>query len=136
MYPERNGDFVPKRMYECTGTEILEEVLSQLRFDWQDRIMASSTCIPRDMPYVNSVWLPRRRTDRVPIVPKGATNLGLLGRYVEVPRDVAFTIEYSARTAWEAVHLLLKRGPAPPPVYRGQYDPKALLAALKVFLCQ
>jgi len=41
------------------------------------------------------------------------------------------------RTAWEeAIHLLLKRGPAPPPVYQGQYDPKALFAALKVFLCQ
>jgi hypothetical protein len=27
-------------------------------------------------------------------------------------------------------------GPAPPPVYQGQYDPKALYAALKVFVCQ
>jgi oleate hydratase len=47
---------------------------------------------------------------------------------------VTFTIEYSARTAWEAVRLLLKRGPAPPPVYQGQYDLMALLGALKVFL--
>jgi len=31
---------------------------------------------------------------------------------------------------------LLKRGPAPPPVYQAQYDPKALLAALKVFVSQ
>jgi len=30
---------------------------------------------------------------------------------------------------------LLKRGPAPPPVYQAQYDPKALFAALKVFVC-
>jgi oleate hydratase len=69
-------------------------------------------------------------------VPEGVTNLGLLGQYVEVSREVAFTIEYSARTAWEAIHDLLKRGPAPPPVYQGQYDPKALLNALKVFLFQ
>jgi oleate hydratase len=47
---------------------------------------------------------------------------------------VAFTIEYSARAAWEAIHVLLKRGPPPPPVYQAQYDPKALLAALKVFI--
>ncbi len=134
LYPESNGDFVQKRMYECTGMEILEEVLRQLRFDRLDRIMTSSICIPCDMPYVNNVWLPRRRIDRPPVIPEGATNLGLLGQYAEVPRDVAFTIEYSARTAWEAVHLLLKRGPAPPPVYQGQNDPKALLAALKVFL--
>jgi oleate hydratase len=136
LYPERIGDFVPKRMDACTGREILEEVVRQLRFDRQlDAIMASSICIPCDMPYVNNIWLPRRRGDRPPVVPDGATNLGLIGQYVEVPRDIAFTIEYSARTAWEAIHRLLKRGPAPPPVYQGQYDPKALFAALKLFVC-
>jgi oleate hydratase len=51
-----------------------------------------------------------------------------------VPQDIAFTIEYSACTAWEAVHRLLECGPPPPPVYQGQYDPKALLAALKVLV--
>jgi oleate hydratase len=137
LYPEHDGDFVPKRMYECTGAEILQEVLRQLRFDKQlDAIMASSICIPCDLPYVNNIWMPRKRSDRPRPVPDGATNLGFIGQYVELPREVAFTIEYSARTAWEAVHLLLKRGPAPPPVYQGQYDPKALFNALKVFLWQ
>jgi oleate hydratase len=136
LFPERNGDFVQKRMDACTGAEILEEVLRQLRFDEQlDRIMASSICIPCDMPYANNIWLKRTRTDRPPPVPEGSTNLGLIGQYVEVSRDVAFTIEYSARTAWEAIHVLLKRGPTPPPVYQAQYDPKALFAALKVFVC-
>jgi oleate hydratase len=136
LFPERNGDFVKKRMDACTGAEILEEVLRQLRFDRQlDAIMASSICIPCDMPYVNNIWMTRTRTDRPRPVPEGSTNLGLVGQYVEVSRDVAFTIEYSARTAWEAIHLLLKRGPAPPPVYQAQYDPKALFAALKVFVC-
>jgi oleate hydratase len=136
LYPERNGDYVPKRMDACTGAEILEEVVRQLRFDQLDRIKASSICVPCDMPYVNNIWMPRSRTDRPPVVPEGATNLGLIGQYVEVSQDIAFTIEYSARTAWEAVHLLLKRGPAPPPVYQGQYDPKALFAAFKVFISQ
>jgi oleate hydratase len=54
---------------------------------------------------------------------------------VEVPQEVAFTIEYSARTASEAFHLPLKRGPAPPPVYQGR-DPMALFNARKVFLWQ
>jgi oleate hydratase len=135
LYPERKGDFVRKRMDVCTGAEILEEVLRQLRFDRQlDAIMGSSICIPCDMPYVNNIWLPRRRVDRPRPVPEGATNLGLIGQYVEVSRDVAFTIEYSARAAWEAIHVLLKRGPPPPPVYQAQYDPKALFAALKVFV--
>ena len=135
LFPERKGDVVPKRMDECTGAEILEEVLRQLRFDQQlDAIMASSICIPCDLPYVNNIWMPRKHTDRPSPVPAGATNVGLIGQYVEVPRDVAFTIEYSARTAWEAIHQLLKRGPPPPPVYQAQHDLGALFGAQKVFI--
>ena len=44
------------------------------------------------------------------------------------------TNEYSTRTAWEAIYRLLKRGPAPPDVYQGQYDLKGVWAATKVFL--
>ncbi len=135
LYPERSGDFVRKRMDECTGAEILQEVLRQLQFDQQfDAIMASSICIPCNMPYVNNIWMPRSRTDRPLPVPKGSTNLGLIGQYVEVGQEVAFTIEYSARTAWEAIHTLLQRGPEPPPVYQGNHDPKALLGALQAFV--
>ncbi len=134
LYPERNGAFVKKRMDECAGTEILQELLQDLRFDKADAILQSSICIPCNLPYVNNIWLLRQRGDRPPVVPEGATNLGLIGQYVEVPQDIAFTFEYSTRTAWEAIHSLLKRGPAPPPVYQGQFDPKGVWAALKVFL--
>jgi oleate hydratase len=137
LYPERTGNFVKKRMDECSGAEILEEVLRHLRFDDQfAAIMASSICVPCYMPYVNNVWLPWSRGDMPPPVPAGATNLGFIGQYVDVPKEIAFTIECSVRSAWEAIRILLKRGPAPPPVYQGQYDPKALFNALKVFLCR
>src|SRR6476469_10015605 len=47
LYPERNGDFVRKPMTACTGAEILEETLRQLRFDRQlAAIKASSICVP------------------------------------------------------------------------------------------
>jgi oleate hydratase len=135
LYPDRTGDFIRKRMGQCTGAEILEETLRQLRFDRQlDAIMASSICVPCDLPYVNNIWLPRSRGDRPAPVPEGSTNLGLIGQYVEIPREIAFTIECSVRSAWEAIRVLLKRGPAPPPVYQGQYDPKALVSALQVFV--
>ena len=64
------------------------------------------------MPYVNNIWLPRKSGDRPPVVPEGVTNLGLLGQYIELEKDIAFTFEYSTRTAWEAVHQLTKLGPA------------------------
>jgi len=133
LFPEELGTFVKKRMYECTGREILSELLQHLKFPTSDRIMESSICIPCNMPYVNNIWLPRKRGDRPPVVPAGVTNLGLLGQYAELERDIAFTFEYSTRSAWEAVHLL-KGGPAPPPVYRGQCDPTGVWAATKVFL--
>jgi hypothetical protein len=39
----------------------------------------------------------------------------------------------SAQSKRKQFTSLLKRGPAPPPVYQGQYDPKALFGTLKVF---
>ena len=136
LYPDRDGDFVKKRMDQCTGAEILTETLRQLHFDKQfDAIMASSICVPCTLPYVNNVWLPWSRGDMPPPVPDGATNLELIGQYIDMPSEIAFTIECSVRSAWEAIRTLLKRGPAPPPVYQGQFDLKALWGALKVFLC-
>jgi oleate hydratase len=113
LYPEREGTFVKKRMDQCTGAEILEGTLRNLRFDDQlDTIMKLSICIPCNLPYVNNIWLPRSRGDRPPVVPQGSTNLGLIGEYVELEKDIAFTFEYSTRSAWEAIHQLLRRGPA------------------------
>lgn len=134
LFPDSPGGFVAKPMTECTGAEILDELIRQLRFERYDAIRASSQCVPCHLPFVNNIWLTRKAGDRPSVVPDGSTNLGLIGQYVEVPQDIAFTFEYSTRTAWEAVHRLTGRGPAPPPVYQSEYDPKALFNALTVLL--
>jgi hypothetical protein len=36
----------------------------------------------------------------------------------------------------KAIRRLLLRGPAPPPVYQGQYDPAALFAAMRTLVRQ
>jgi oleate hydratase len=134
LLPDQGGKYVAKSMGECTGREILTELLGHLQFETSEEILKSSICIPCNMPYVNNIWLPRRRGDRPPVVPESVTNLGLMGQYVEIERDIAFTFEYSTRTAWEAINRLLKRGKAPPRVYQGQFDPKGVWAAIKVLL--
>ena len=72
----------------------------------------SSTCLRQQ--YLAPLE-PRRQASRGS---RGGDDLGLIGQYVEVPKEIAFTIECSVRSAWEAIYVLLKRGPAPPPVIR------------------
>ncbi|MDG2525291.1 oleate hydratase [Stenotrophomonas sp. HITSZ_GD] len=106
---DRPGDLVRKPMRECTGAEILEEVLFQLQSPERERenLLAASNCIPCTMPYVTSPFMPRAAGDRPPPVPAGSRNLAFLGQYVELAEETALTIEYSVRSAQAAVYALL-----------------------------
>jgi oleate hydratase len=127
IYPERRGNLIDKPMLECSGREILQEVLHHLGFDdHAEAIIETSTCIPCLMPYAGSVMLCRGSDDRAPVVPEGTVNLAFLGQFCEQPGDVAFTMEYSVRSARTAVHELTGRGPGALPVYRGYLDPAVL----------
>ena len=138
LYPERIGDFVRKRMDRVHRRgDPARRCCGNLRFDRQfDAIMASSICIPCDMPYVNNIWMPRQAHRPSPPGPGGVdqsrpdrpvrrsrTGCGVHHR-VFGPHGVG------------SDPALLRRGPAPPPVYQGQHDPKALLGALKAFVAQ
>jgi oleate hydratase len=82
------------------------------------------------MPYVTAFFLPRADGDRPKVVPDGAVNFGFLGQLAEShPRDVIFTVEYSVRTAMEAVYTLLDIERGVPEPWGSQYDIRALLNA-------
>ncbi|WP_327429341.1 oleate hydratase [Streptomyces sp. NBC_01236] len=131
LFPDKEGDFVKKPMRHCTGREILDEVLEHLRFEQAPQILDHSIVIPALMPYITSQFLVRGAGDRPPVVPEKSTNLAFIGQYAEVPDDVVFTVEYSVRTAWTAVAGLLGLDKQPPPVYKGQHNPRVLVEALE-----
>jgi len=130
LFVDRPGDFVKKPMSASTGREIMTEVLDHLQVGADaSRILEASICIPCMMPFITSQFLRRARGDRPEVVPDGWTNLAFTGQFCEIPDDVVFTVEYSIRSAQTAVYRLLGLKREPPPVYKGQYDPRVLFKA-------
>lgn len=105
LLPDRIGNFVSKSMADCTGEEILQELCGHLRFDLHT--VESANCIPCRMPYITSMFMPRKRGDRPVPVPAGSRNFAFISQFVEIPNDVVFTVEYSVRAAQLAVYELL-----------------------------
>ena len=123
LYQDKIGDYVKKPMRECSGSEILEEVLGQLHFNEdKEKILASSICIPCMMPYITSQFMARKHGDRPNVVPPKSKNLAFIGQFVELPDDVVFTVEYSVRSAQLAVYKLLQLDKELSPFYKGQHD--------------
>ena len=102
------GDYIKKPIRECTGEEILLELLHHLHFENEkDEIMKDViNVIPCMMPYIISMFQPRAIEDRPMVVPEGSTNLGLISQFVEIADDMVFTEEYSVRAARTAVYKL------------------------------
>jgi oleate hydratase len=126
------GSFVKKTMPECTGREILEELLDHLQFDQDEaeknEILDTSTCIPCMLPYCISQFLSRAKGDRPAVVPTGSKNFALLGQFVETPHGIVFTTEYSVLGAIHAVKKLVKPSLVVPKMYFGQHHPLTCLA--------
>lgn len=132
LLPDKTGNHVPKKMEDCTGEELLRELLYHLGAgELTERIVATSTVIPCMMPYITSQFMPRRKGDRPAVVPEGSTNLAFLGQFVEIPGDCVFTVEYSVRSAMTAVYTLLALDKQPPEVHPSQYDLRVIAAAVK-----
>jgi len=129
---DQPGNYVKKPMSDCTGREILEEVLGHLHFENDTTaILESSTVIPCVMPYITSQFLVRSSGDRPRVVPAGSTNFAFIGQYAELPDDVVFTVEYSIRSAQLAVYTLLGLKKPTTSMYTGAHDPRVVFAALE-----
>jgi oleate hydratase len=127
---EKMGDFINKPMQDCTGREIMVEILGHLNIVAEAPvILAAAICIPCMMPFITSQFMPREAGDRPEVLPSGSTNLAFMGQFCEIPKDVVFTVEYSIRSAQLAVNALLGLTKAPPPVYQGKFDPRVLFKA-------
>ena len=135
LYPDRLGNRVEKPMAECTGAEILEELWHHLGItDLMGPIVEDGgviNCIPTAMPFIDSLFMPRKRGDRPAVRPDGATNFAFLGQFVEVPHDCVFTVEYSVRCAQTAVYDLFETEKKVLPVFPSRHMPKYLLAAAR-----
>jgi oleate hydratase len=86
LFPDNVGDFVKKKMSDCTGAELVTELLYHLGLkDRIPEILKTVNVIPCMMPYITSQFMPRLPGDRPAVVPKGSANLALMGQYVEQP---------------------------------------------------
>ena len=132
LFADTEGDFVAKTMPQCSGAEILTELVSHL--GWRDDLPAlleGANCVPCLLPYTTSQFMPRAPGDRPPVVPPGTTNLAFVGQYVEIPDNVVYTVEYSVHSAALAVASLLGAPQRVPPAYQGLEHPNALVGAIR-----
>ncbi|MBN1174080.1 MAG: oleate hydratase [Micromonosporaceae bacterium] len=132
---DNRGDYVPKRMSEATGREILTEMIHQLGFeDILDEVLATTDVTTVMMPYASALFACRKPGDRPKVVPDRSQNFAFLGQFTELPEDIVFTVEYSIHGAMHAVYTLLGVNRSCPPIYHGIVDPKASFSATKTML--
>ncbi|KQC10132.1 MAG: hypothetical protein APR62_12655 [Smithella sp. SDB] len=131
LRPFEKGNFVNKTMAECNGEEIITELCHHFGFTKElPQILKSSKCIPQMMPYEMAHFLPRKRSDRPPVVPEGSTNLAFMGQFVE-SEECVMLIESSIRCAKIAVYSLLNVDKKVPPVYTAIYNPITWLKLIR-----
>jgi oleate hydratase len=135
LYPDRKGNYIKKKMSECNGEEILEELWYHLKVqDLMKPVVEQGkviNCIPVAMPFIDSLFMPRTLGDRPEVLPEGATNFAFMGQFAEAPKDCVFTVEYSVRCAQMAVYGLFETDKEVIPVYDSIHKPEVLIKAVK-----
>lgn len=132
LFIDVKGDYVKKPMSQCTGKEILSELLHHCSFeDIREKAMATTDVTPVMLPYASAMFSPRIPEDRPLVLPKGTTNFAFLGQHVELPEDTVYTVEYSVHCAMHAVYKLFGVKKEIPHIYHGIMDPRVGLESLR-----
>jgi len=133
LFPDNKGDYIDKKMSDCTGRELLQELLYHFGIAEADMQEYIDECIviPAMMPYITSQFMPRVKGDRPEVIPEGSVNLAFLGQFCEIADDCVFTVEYSVRSAIMSVYHFLNIEKSVPEIYASQYDIRALSSATK-----
>ncbi|MBR7825617.1 oleate hydratase [Actinospica sp. MGRD01-02] len=102
------GAHTSATMLRATGRQLLDETIGQLGLERRALPVRMNTNVRSIMlPYAGSPLATRRPGDRPEQIPPGARNFAFLGQYVEIPGALAFSMEYSVRSAMRAVYALL-----------------------------
>jgi oleate hydratase len=133
IYTDKVGDYVKKPLRDCTGEEILYEWICQMGWqeDWEEISQDIVNVIPVYMPYIDAQFQPHKMTDRPPVVPENSTNFAMVSQFVEIPKDMVFTEEYSVRAARIAVYTLFDIDKEILPVTSYNRDAKVLAQAVR-----
>ncbi|AMP20121.1 oleate hydratase [endosymbiont 'TC1' of Trimyema compressum] len=130
LLSNKPGNYIKKSITACTGIEIAQEWLYHMGVPEaliDDLATNSCNTVPCYMPYVTSYFMARKDGDRPLVIPEGSKNLAFIGNFSETERDTVFTIEYSVRTAMEAVYTLLNVDRGVPEVFASAFDIRVLL---------
>lgn len=132
LYLDNNGDYVHKRMIECTGRELLRELLGQLGFsELFDELQGQTKVSSLLLPYLGAPLQRRTPGERPVIHPRGARNFAFMGQFVDLEGDAAATIEYAVRSAMTAIYGLFDIQRAIPEIYRGTSNLKVAWSAIR-----
>lgn len=125
------GSRIRKKMVDCSGREIMEELLYHLNMiEKKSELLDKIICLPVLMPYITSQFLPHKKSDRPTVVINGISNLACIGQYVEIPKEIVFTVEASVRSAKIAVNKLLNLSNSIPTLHQKQHSPIHIVKAI------
>ncbi|SFC47783.1 oleate hydratase [Clostridium uliginosum] len=129
---DKEGNYIKKKMTECTSEELLKELLYHLGLEKDiPEILKTDKVISAMMPYITAQFMPRVKGDRPDVVPEGSQNLAFLGQFAEIPGDCVFTVEYSIRSAIMATYKVLNLNKKVPEIHPSQYDIRVIANAVK-----